>query len=403
MIPISCTVTHLRSGADDRDVPIVVIPPVDGKYKLLFGSPLNHFYGTQMQLDYIKLPLDQPRERTCLLWTENSFTHFLFHFLRDWRIVWPRDLDHRDKLPEKITLLHVNSIGDKLDKKTYGIKCHISNHLVAGPLKILTNKTNLGNSPVKHLVPLSIKLHYPNTPDFTREMSRALGEMNENGTVWLLKPAGVRCYQGIGIHVISDPKKLITTVRDVLTKNRQYDYVLNKYIKDPLLWHGKKFHLRGYIALTTHQMRATEHRDFFLMHAKELYTPSDWQNKDIHDSHWASTNTPIQIPSVGLPLDPNWDLDRLLTSARQLMSDIRDAIARSEIEIISYPEADHAYEIFGVDIMFDRHYKAYLIEFNMRPGRDEDEHVSTHYAVVAQAISEYKWEYEKCIAPFLAN
>lgn len=401
MIPIHCRAVQTTKIGRDEPILYVLIPEVDGKYKLTTGFALNYIYGTQLQLDFLRVPFDEPQPNapTCLLITDNSTRQMLYHYLRDWRILWPRDIDN---IKNRVTLLRIDAINERLDKRAYNIKSHIANQLVPDTLEILTNKTNLPHSPLKHLVPTSIKLPHPKSPEFKKCMSRALAEMR-SGVIWLLKPAGVRCCRGIGIHIISEISELESTVVKVLSENKRYDYVLNKYIMNPLLWFGKKFHSRGYVALTTHKSRAAVCTEFGLMHARDKYVASDWQNKNIHDSHAATTIGLIIVPAHGAAYDPEVDMELLHKRSMEIMNEIKKSIVNSEIEIIAYPESNHAYEVFGVDLMFDVDYNPYLIEFNRKPGWEEDEVATDHKYLLGHLKNYVRWEYTECIKPFLTN
>lgn len=151
----------------------------------------------------------------------------------------------------------------------------------------------------------------------------------------------------------------------------EIDWVLEEYIKNPLLVDNKKFHLRCFYFYH----RTKRGKRGFLFHkaglfsAKQDFKNEDYYNSNIHDSHYIKDGKVINFP------DDFYSMfgDKMTNSMLDQVIDIHRYIHQI-INAPCYQESDNCFHVFGSDIMFDRNYVAKLIEVNDKPGYPEPVH-----------------------------
>ena len=151
---------------------------------------------------------------------------------------------------------------------------------------------------------------------------------------------------------------------EYMEKNKIYlshGWMLEEYIHDPLLYNKRKFHLRVYLLFHKHAGKKYGYlskRSRMLL-AKEEYTPSDWLNKDIHDSHFNGQKH-IEFPGK---------------FSEEYGADWANSVARQVEEIGYYlwqivdgecyrPDSQECFYIFGLDILPLKNKRVVLLEAN---------------------------------------
>ena len=182
-------------------------------------------------------------------------------------------------------------------------------------------------------------------------------KINENKNVWILKL--VEGFSGKGIHILekySDFEKLINVSKSKLSIGKEY--VLQKYIVNPFLYKGKKFHLRVYFIVSSVLDHAYIYDKMFVVTAKKKYKKDNYENKDIHDTHFDSTEREILFHKSF----PNNIQIKVMKQITNIFKDVLKIIKKD-----CYSNKD-CFEIFGADIMILDNLDVKLIEINSKIG-----------------------------------
>ena len=207
-------------------------------------------------------------------------------------------------------------------------QCYIKNKLDG--LSDITNKS---------ILPTLLKNRMPETFD--------IEDIKEIKDIMILKPVGNGAHSGRGISVITNNEEFEEAKKDL---NPKWKYVISKYITNPYLYNGLKCHYRVYYLISENKYDLLEQVE--VLTAKDPYVQKDWTNKNIHDSHGASTTETYFMNN-----------DKHLEEIKKLGDEIFK-IAKPK----HYNESKIGYELLGLDVMFDDTDKLWLIEINNRVG-----------------------------------
>ena len=201
----------------------------------------------------------------------------------------------------------------------------------------------------------------------------SIGKSDRN--LWIMKPVGLS--RGRGISVVSD----ITQV------SYSSPVVLQRYIADPFLpFANLKFDLRMYVLVTSFSpLEAFVYREGL---ARFGTRPFSLQDDSLCDLRVHLTNTSIQR-EFGDNMDTShpaflagkngsgnkvaftWLMGRLRSEGvdtEELWERIVDCCRKALLAAgDTVPHQPNAFEIFGFDLMFDRHRRCWLIEINSSP------------------------------------
>jgi hypothetical protein len=192
----------------------------------------------------------------------------------------------------------------------------------------------------------------------------------EKDTIYITRPVNIKkinypANSGYGINVYDSEETL-----EIAKKNMdEFDVVVSsKYINNPLLFKGIKFHLRCHIFITIINNKLSGHlsNNFLLFLAKEKYKKEDYQNKDIHDTHYNNYSD----KSFFFPKDfTNENISNFNESATQIIFNQIKEIAK-KITIITSKNvkipknAKNSFHLIGMDVLIDENLRVFLLECN---------------------------------------
>ncbi|KAI7904694.1 tubulin-tyrosine ligase family-domain-containing protein [Cokeromyces recurvatus] len=147
------------------------------------------------------------------------------------------------------------------------------------------------------------------------------------------------------------------------------EWVIQRYIKHPLLVNGRKFHIRAYV-LAKSNIQVYLYKPMLALFAMKPYNTSNLEDNLIH-----LTNTCIQQGEEGFDekasvklfweLDlPKKDLNHLFEQMKHILADVFDACTS---EMTTFQAMPNAFELFGVDFLVDQELNVYFLEANAFP------------------------------------
>ena len=181
----------------------------------------------------------------------------------------------------------------------------------------------------------------------------------------------ISSFSGKGIMYIDNEERMKEAINGLI----EYDNILiSEYIRDPLLFKGKKFHLRIPLLVTMFNsvIKTYLFPDSLVRTAELPFVLDHFDSKEIHDTHLSSTDLTKEY------IFPN-DFTTEYTG-KVITEDIKTKV-NNEIEEImrkvsiiladnieKYPNVKNPCQLLGIDMMITDDFKPMLIECNARPG-----------------------------------
>eukprot|EP00241_Pyramimonas_parkeae_P010175 CAMPEP_0114262996 /NCGR_PEP_ID=MMETSP0058-20121206/22193_1 /TAXON_ID=36894 /ORGANISM="Pyramimonas parkeae, CCMP726" /LENGTH=236 /DNA_ID=CAMNT_0001379085 /DNA_START=631 /DNA_END=1338 /DNA_ORIENTATION=+ len=190
-----------------------------------------------------------------------------------------------------------------------------------------------------------------------------------SGNIWIVKPAGRN--RGIGIEVLKGFKDVDNFIKK---QNVSSQWVVQKYLEDPMLIHNCKFDIRQLILITPE-------KEVFMYENSYVRTSATEYSKDTMDRAVHLVNDYVQKheDNYGKYEDANklsFDEFREILKAHgksfdddiypQMMEATRH-VFRSAIDKLNPRRVDYCFELMGMDFMLDSSFKVWLIEVNTSP------------------------------------
>eukprot|EP01022_Parablepharisma_sp_SALTPOND_P019154 TRINITY_DN3239_c0_g2_i1.p1 TRINITY_DN3239_c0_g2~~TRINITY_DN3239_c0_g2_i1.p1 ORF type:complete len:671 (+),score=38.95 TRINITY_DN3239_c0_g2_i1:2947-4959(+) len=195
--------------------------------------------------------------------------------------------------------------------------------------------------------------------------------LTEEFNLWILKPAGLS--RGRGIHVLSN-------LRKILELGQGKNYIVQKYIENPMLIYGRKFDIRIWVMVTNwNPATVWIYDEVYVRFGAENYNPELVCNKFIHLTNNAvSKGFPGGLEKICGNMWSQKEFVEYLNKAygfdvwdKVIKQKIASIIRWSLIAVQEYPiNRAKSFEIFGYDIMIDQNCKPWLIEVNSSPSMD---------------------------------
>jgi hypothetical protein len=204
--------------------------------------------------------------------------------------------------------------------------------------------------------------HFKGTPFIAETWS--LDDFRYSDGVYIMRPIAKGFGGGKDIRVVSSAADYESAKLFYAPKiNKDYKVIVSRYIVAPRLYSGYKMHLRIYVASFYHPklgLRMGVAPIGEIITAKEQYKPADFENCDIHDTHYGTNPQSIFWPE---DYPDKEEADEIAAQIKQILEKIM-AFAPNQRP---YGQAYCGAKLFGMDIMVENG-QAILLEINERCG-----------------------------------
>lgn len=261
---------------------------------------------------------------------------------------------------------------EKAPHDAWKIRCTFKN-MLSTEKRTITDKKTLHQT---------IQRDYPKFAQKHIAITRLLKDVNDiNDEVLIIRPSGRGFYSGNGVAVINTNeelqkiKKIYSHSQFMTYKKKMHaktgeniDVIASKYITNPLLWNGYKFHLRMYLLIHTYPQFSYQFWETGkILTAKLPFKNEDYHNSDIHDTHLKSTPRNLFFPKdaiKGCKLTKK-NIQHIYSQIQEI-ADVLGILMRDNAK--TYAESKIGCEIFGLDLMITDDLNVILIEVNDRVG-----------------------------------
>lgn len=250
---------------------------------------------------------------------------------------------------------------NKFDTQYFYTQCYLMNILNDDKI-IFTNKSNLYFN-FNRYFPEKCKQYMAlswNFREFILNQS-LLEKITKENKVFIVRPASIGAYSGKDIYVATNKRELDAAIEGT----KRYEKVLiSEYITNPLLFNGKKFHLRLYFLIgLIDGFLVSKLFDFYeILTASKLYKKSEWTNKDIHDTHFDGSSVDIIYP-INI-IDSQFYNDYLVKYLPKIQDCLMHISKFINGRISVYSQTKNAFEIFGCDVLIKDDDSIVLMEIN---------------------------------------
>jgi tubulin polyglutamylase TTLL1 len=218
----------------------------------------------------------------------------------------------------------------------------------------------------------------PHTYILPQDYSIFMDEFQKNpNKKWIVKPAARSQGKGIFIMTKYSQSKQLSAVlfkQDVLNKE---NFVVSKYIDNPMLIGGKKFDLRLYVLVTNYKpLKVWKSSKAFARFCSENYCKDDCDEESLF-SHLTNVSYQIKSDKYNNVHGGKWSYSNFLLfieinygrkKFQKMVEEIDYLIISSLKSVQSVIFNDkHCFEMYGYDVLIDANLKPWLIEINASP------------------------------------
>lgn len=298
--------------------------------------------------------------------------------LRGWRLVYyPKGY---------VDYLSHNDVGQGRLKELDYLAAGLKNVIDTDTVNIVSDKSVLYDTLTK--IDPEQKVVLPSKDLEETDTMESLGM----GDTVIIRPVGHGAYKGAGIQVATTTEQLQKAYQEI---HRTWPKAtVSPYIRNPLLFNGRKMHLRVLLLVTSWgPIKMYGKADGSL--AELPYTDSDYSNKKIHDTHMLGTDIYFVFPDM---FQNYLVLDNMKSGLNEIHRLLEKALKG---HVRSYRECRYGYELLGLDVMFRDTGEPILIEVNTNAGFNVIYEIGkeTEYFKWYEDLT--SWVFDNAISPFI--
>ncbi len=235
---------------------------------------------------------------------------------------------------------------------------------IAG-LEVIGNKKNLYLTMKRHK-PKSIGDYIPKTYLLDPSDTENLREIFD-GRKFIVKPEDRECRKGI--FVTKDYRDFCEKLKDKILKEKKEqlvkkrppgDWIIQEYIENPLLYEGKKFHLRPYVFL----IKRNGMLNVYVYNELQMYFAGDTYKEDNPASFLSEGGEEYEKRIFPKDFYKYYGPENISYIYAQIYK-IVDDTTKPLSQVIPDSGGD-AYKFIAYDILIDKEYKCHLAEVNHR-------------------------------------
>lgn len=255
---------------------------------------------------------------------------------------------------------HANHLFGIISSKYYNTKFYILNNFQF--VRVISDKYSLYFN-LQLFFPEHYRKCYPNSFLLSNETKY----IDIKHKIYIARP--ISAWSGKDIIIIENEKSFEDAKK--LLKQTQYSsgISLTEYVSDLVKFNERKMHLRAYfcITLVNNVFKTYLLNTGGIYIAKEKYQNGEWNNKDIHDTHFGNTGIPLFYPdnlyNNTQPAIKHTDWNIIYENMRENLLYISEIALTN---IYKYANSQNAYEVFGCDFFIRDDLKTFLIEINSK-------------------------------------
>lgn len=187
--------------------------------------------------------------------------------------------------------------------------------------------------------------------------------------IYIAKP--IPGYHGFGIKVFNDNKNIKEYIDNFkIPPNKKYmkkpkKWIIEEYIKNPLLINSKKFHLRLMLLLTceNNKIEYRYYNKLQIISSLENFT-LEKLNFNIHNTHKKDT-TIKYFPEYFTEI---FGESKTKKVKKEINTLFKGLVELDLFKFKCYENSKNCFELFGVDLIITDKYKVKLLEINEKPG-----------------------------------
>jgi hypothetical protein len=340
-------------------------------YSYIFGDSFDNYVNNSSSLSvreiissYIDLLLKElenylpykDKNAYVSLWKTTEATNFIKNKLSKYGFKFINIWDNAD-LVYKARILN-------MDWKSFS-KGQIINHLPNGPA--IYNKLNL----FYNLIKSGPKSYLP----LTLPIEQSLKYKNyllswPTDSLYLLKASDLDIGTGISLHhrifsINKNDKESIEFITKGFTDRYYYKYLIQQYIMNPLLYNGRKFHIRVASLAYLNHVYIQPHP--YIILSTHQYT-SNIDNYHAHITNTINSADSSVLLEEAFPQLFPFLMEKIIDIIKDVFKNINvfeiDETMFSPIKGIPFK----MFEIYGIDFIVDENYNLFLLEINTNPG-----------------------------------
>ena len=310
------------------------------------------------------------------------------------------------KLHPQFMWYHINS--PHLNSRFYNIKCNMINIINSSKLKSISDKNALYDNMHRYCPEICSK-HMANTFKINEfDKYTDLDTISNSTSYYILRP--IDSFSGAGILYISSKAELADAI-EYYKKTKNYkgitygtNVIASKYIINPLLFKGYKFHLRMYYLIS--YINGEFASFLYDNYGKILLAGSPYNiekpfQKIVHDTHAKYSSEDNSFPkdfnenTIGKNyVSPN----NIIKQMQDILKGVSIILKKSKGQWL-FENHQHGFQILGIDFMVDTNGRVFLIECNSAPGfgyTSKNNDAFIH--ILSKSI--FKWINETILEPY---